>query len=467
MRALIAWLSRRSHHLEESARSAVFIAALAMIAEDQVGWIRAINGYAFATIANLTANSAHPPEGGDNARIVVLALDQAAYDTKYAARSPLDRCALRDDVLRVYAAGPKLLVIDFDLSPALWLNTGGHRPDVPEDERTKQKGCEQALYALIKQHGTRTVLMEPFAVEIPATEARKHIVRLTRDWQDDMRDAQVRFGAIEIPIDYGLAIRSRVDRHSIVGAARLALNEKPGTLHTDPTWINPAQMRRGVHGAKLDGDLRALYGRVVFFGGTWDAPAGDTYLTPVGDLYGVEFHAGAFASTEQRISTSGWRDLSFDVLLALLFGFMAAASWRRYFSEMQRPDVGEYGAAFWVFRLGAAFVGLVAGFLVVSFWLLRFWGIWASPIPIAMGVALESFVLKSVEEAKRLLKHQVPVPVTAIASGEEMRGGFWRRWRIIVFAAGNETGRAPRKPIWWKWVVVSVAVVIALYLHWH
>src|SRR5438132_8473473 len=142
-------------------RAVVFVAAVVAIGHDH-GWLDFVDGYAFLVLGNLTAGrlavgaeALTPPS---QVGAFVVEIDQRRYEEQYSARAPLDRCALHRDLARMYAARPRLLVVDIDLAPALWLMNPSRQD--PSD----QKGCEERLYRLLEEHAakTRTVLVAPF-----------------------------------------------------------------------------------------------------------------------------------------------------------------------------------------------------------------------------------------------------------------------------------------------------------------
>ena len=147
--------------LRHTCMSALFVTAIVTIAHDQLGLFNAIDVFAFLAIGNRVAgleNAVSPPTCSTSSGVCVIWIDQKAYETDYSARSPLNRCKLYDDLQKIYQRNPKLLVIDLDLSPALWLMRLGSAD--PEH----QAECQRALYSLIETSSAQTVLMSPFRV---------------------------------------------------------------------------------------------------------------------------------------------------------------------------------------------------------------------------------------------------------------------------------------------------------------
>ena len=70
--------------------------------------------------------------------------------------------------------------------------------------------------------------------------------------------------------------------------------------------------------------------KAVFFGAAFGE--GDTFVTPLGELYGVEIHAAAFLSLLDPLSTNNHlSELLADIVFGFLFGFLIAYCWERYF----------------------------------------------------------------------------------------------------------------------------------------
>jgi hypothetical protein len=161
----------------------------------------------------------------------------------------------------------------------------------------------------------------------------------------------------------------------------------------------------------LTASLQALWSgdpdrRIVFFGAGYGQE--DTYLTPVGTLYGVEVHAAAFWSGEQS-SLRTWLSPVAAVLVeigfAFVFGFIIARCWRRYFAwRLEAGSAHEQLAAIWIAIMLCGLLVAIAIASFVSFGLLRWGGLWLSPIPVAVGMLIEGCMLGSVEAAIRQLR---------------------------------------------------------------
>jgi len=388
-------------------------------------WLHAIDSYAFLAIGNVAARPA--PAATSWPHTVVVRIDEPSFHSRYAERSPLDRCELREQLQAIYDAKPDVVVIDIDISPALWLA----KKKSPENE--PEFGCETGLYADIaaaERNGIHTVLMEPFETDNAATAS------LHREWQLKMQDQGISVANADLPVAYGVTSsyfdddhtlyaatrhrrilrgaatapaaerhQERIDPRTYAGTLRVVLtswtDEDDATL-TDTLhrwfWLKPHE-------------LDAESPRVVFFGAGYGTD--NVHLTPVGEFYGVEVHAAAFVSERQphpihpaalaRVLALALA-LALDLVMALLFGAFFGRYWRQFFRSRLHGNALLSWSTGRPLLLLAAVLSLGAGVAVLlSWWLLGRFGIWLSPIPIAIGMFFEGCITESVAEASSLL----------------------------------------------------------------
>ena len=157
----------------------------------------------------------------------------------------------------------------------------------------------------------------------------------------------------------------------------------------------------------------------MFFGGGWGES--DTYLTPVGELYGVEVHAAAYLSIgDPPRAISHLFGALVELLMAFLVGVAFTCCWRGYFRQTFDPSpAGREHAVVWLVILAGVIPGSVAAF-VLSSWGLLAWGLWLSPIPIIAGMAIDTFVV-SVREAASVAGGDKPTHVRLPRSSRVLR----------------------------------------------
>jgi hypothetical protein len=417
----VYWLAQfvvsSTHHLP----AALMVTAVVTFCHHNLHLLDAVDGYAFLGIGNFAARSISH-EVGRQAEVGVILIDDAANENYYRQRSPLGRCELEKDLRAIYDLYPQLLVIDLDLSPALLDDP--YDPAHSENDGALMR-CEEKLLGLLMQHrdATQTVLIAPLAM----------VDKIGKKGQDDWRtklEPYVTFANDPtISIKYGMANEIECNRDSLaatafekyphkydryprkVGVPRDCLDENVTGENKAKLTINPGHYFSGllpVSVSKLPSRCtdtktcqplnRALRLPVLFLGASFGD--NDTFLTPLGTMYGVDVHAAAFMSLLQPTTHDKVVAFFLDVLIGLAMGGTIAWCWQRYFNLRFSASAAERQAAPWLI-LVVSFLMIVALLLLTwaSFVLLRTWNIWLSPIPIAIGMLFESFFNSAVSAA--------------------------------------------------------------------
>ncbi|WP_445672041.1 CHASE2 domain-containing protein [Pseudomonas inefficax] len=420
-------LSVCTHHLP----AALMVAAVVFIFDHRLHWLKAIEGYAFLGIANVTAQDMPLPDSSA-ATVTLVLLDQNNHEDFYRGRNPLDRCQLWQDLSDIYALKPKLLVIDLDLSPGLPLL----HPDGSED--LSSLDCDNKLQVLLAQSDaeTHTVLIAPF----PMLDAQAQ--QRSEKWRAAVGRVGQHVTFAEDPsisVNFGLVNDLDCNDDSVAATAfKVYRGDSPSNWpdnclkkhanHRPPLIISPGQYLSGLrvvsfcqlssrmgaaqcHDSRYEaiGDVKD---KVVFVGASFGD--GDTFLTPLGIMYGVEVHAAAFMSLLQPTTRYDLLAFSLDVLLGLVMGGLIDLSWRGYFSLRFSAKALERQAAPWlILLLAIGFVIVVGGLTVGSYLVLRYFSIWLSPLPMAVGMLIESFFTSAIG--------------TAVKQGYEQRQALVRR----------------------------------------
>ena len=418
-------------YIQEKWRATVFVASCVTIVNLGFNWLDAIESYAYLAVSNLTSNRPAAPAPDP---IVVVRIDEQTFRTRYRERSPLDRCTLSSQLAAIYAAEPHLVVIDLDLSPVDWTSheTG------PEAER--EITCQRRLEATLAGNASiRTVVMQPFA------SLDSNVTARATEWRERLTDAGIRFGDAALPVSYGMTLKYFADDHTLNAEAQRNTNEAQTAHDADTPLHKRRRIDTHAYSAKLlpvptsltdtpvpgtneysDDDLTAMLtkvlpasaqdgtrNRVVFFGIGHGQE--DTFLTPIGMLYGVEVHAAGFASPAS-LDVSHVISFLIDIIFAGCFGLIIVACWNCYFAWHcdGQPLHGELA---WISVVAVSLKKKLAvfGAVIFSFWLLAHAGLWLSPIPIAVGMLIESCMAGSVEAAIHRLRHQPAVapPIAA------------------------------------------------------
>lgn len=386
-------------------------------------------------------------------------------------------------------------------------NGVGTPPAEAEAEDRDGLVCQQRLYREIRNPGggpaIPTVLVTPFALSpediAMLDEGAKQeesewsstyrdfdpIKKLKYRWMRWMeKESGVRFGYGELPSNYGIIIKQYADPRSLAAVACAMATTLPkrdglctevkeaadkraeefGARTTERKLIDARQYKAGMRLVSLKhppGKLPALNDamkqvsggthipyRAVFFGGAYGD--GDTHLTPIGDLFGVEIHAAAYLSLLDVVPPvvivlKNLVMFVVDIAIALGFGIVISWFWIRFYKLHRSPEANRKQRAplqmVWLLLSVIVLTTLVSW---VSLWLLALTGLWFSPMPIAIGMLFESFVTGGVAEAMR---EEAPVGEGPMQGGVtfcEFVRGNWSDLRregewsgIVLFVAGR------------------------------
>lgn len=440
-----------------------FASAVVTILMHSTSFLSAVDGYAWLVIGNLSSTT--EPTVPKPTQAVVVRVDEQANESRYFDRTPLDRCELERDLRAVYEAGPKVIAVDLDLSPAHWLSK---RDDATT---TGERECQEKLYALIREracNGAHTVLMTPFR---EADE--QHLRDRLACSPGDKDPGGVRFGNASLPEEYGL-LMSHYTGDAFF--ARLAVDGYRGDVAahagTPLPPIERIDTRRYPEGNGLElmsadalpGAAAKLAGKAVFFGAAFGEE--DLFLTPLGFVYGVHAHAAVFLSMLAPLGeASAFAEFFGELLLAIVFGMLINSMWNGYFRGRVGEDpVGRQTAALRIAGLSLALALAVALLSWMSLLLLQRWGIWLSPVPIAIGMMLDSFVVGAVSNAREELLHwrkiEIDHPKTLAQSVARFAWGDARRlWPKSRMAAILIAARRT------LWAVIVVAGLVLQFAH--
>ena len=437
-------------HLKHHFASTLFVSACVTILHLGTSSLDAFDSYTFLWMGNFASES--DPAAKGEPHITVVEIDDLTFETDFGGRSPLDRKKLLPLLQQIYDVHPSLVVIDLDLAPTANSLMNG----------SDEKETNETIKRLISNRGrgTSTVLLEPFPVQDTAWKDARVDWRRTIDCEHEVprNENCVMFGNGDIPERYGMSHSFYLDEKSIFAAARRASGTEHEAEKTDVlvarkklmidprtymgklTVISTSQLNSWTglkslicgdtgDGCLEDGIGRSNAERVVYFGAAYGGD--DLFTTPLGKVYGVELHAAAFATCGHSDNCSkahelGHHLLAFfaDLVIALILGWVIANSWSRYINLRMHPDP-EVSEVAGITALRLMMILLLAMLILTALAgrLLASTGVWISPIPIAVGMFFEAWVLGPIAKHGALGSHSAP---TAAGSSH----GAVRRPRI-------------------------------------
>lgn len=435
---LLAWAA---HPWRNTVVASLFMTCLSYLGHGLFAPFNAISYVALANVSQLATPPAAPVPKATTAPFVVVGISASRYTREYRGLSPLPRCQLRDDLRALYAAKPRSLAIDFDLSPTILAQTladGG-----------ESAGCEAEITQLLADNSEITTVITPFPVEGQEFSQQKHqwMLKLcakhltfaepflNRGW------GGVTYDWLPSPYALGNIVARRVQEsrsdhgdaaENICSKLKELGTESPASVgngYLSGDWDSPQWLEHAPHPSLLNFaalshlvELRnwesaapppeGLAGKHVFLGAKYGVD--DRFPTPVGERYGVDLHAAASASLLQPIADlSDLVGLFVDFLIGLAFAKIVHFFWNGHFeavSGRQCPAVSRNAnralAPIWLLAFVVVYGGLICLAAAVSFSLLTYIGLWLAPVPIAIGMFIDGFLTGSVEHASERLAEE-------------------------------------------------------------
>jgi len=422
------WRISRSvfHFIRNSWKAVVFSAALAVIL-DHLGFLTVLIKVSLLVVSSMASH-----DGGGTVNFVpgmpvVVVINANDFNTRYAERSPLNRCVLQADIAKVLAKSPKRLAIDFDLSPVADASDG-------------EQHCQKTLDNLLDQHARQLILLVPF----PAVGTQ--LFDLKRAWIQDRCRAQLHFADGNIEQSMGMVTEQLAGEDEQLDA-RMANQLHQGfsglvcdsvLTDDDPRnnpWLTdartvvaperetqPINFPKAIErlavvtlGTSAYEALPSLAASPVLLGGDWGKD--DSFLTSIGTLPGVVIHAARLISLQDPIqSLSPWVNLLSDLGIALCFAWVIEQFWEHYVMARRMDLAFENPArvtgvkrvtglsSLVMLAFVCVYLGLVFFFFIVAEHMFAHWNVVIAPLLIALSMLIDGFVSGPVEAMEKLLK---------------------------------------------------------------
>lgn len=430
------WLTAIAHHVLHNWAGILLVSSLITIAKTNSAWLTAFDGYTFLIVSNVA--SAVERAFKHNPEAVVVLIDQNTFELRYRERTPLNRCELTRDLQAIYLENPNTVAVDLDISPAVWLQEApdglpkNSVPDItnecPTAIASEESQCQQQLYNLIRcaaHSGIRTILVAP----PPAANSLPYLQQIKDEWQQKLGAGlpdHIHFAQTNLREELGMLLTYKTAPDSMpIVARRLACPageeqhackrrvieaDESDTAYVDARtflyelrFMPLSRFERPTDFATELRDnlttIRAHYGPdsgVVFFGGGYGQS--DVFASSLGKMYGVEALAGIYVSN--KIATNPVLDFAADFISGTLFGMYIAYRWRLFFEmrSNENPRTRQRGPVS-IFKLAISLALVTGGAIVIAVFLISVFGIWFSPVPMFIGMIIDSFISGSVEQA--------------------------------------------------------------------
>ena len=471
-----------------------------------------------AVIGNVVSWTASPAGPAGNLsgastplrNFALIKLGSERFRSHYQGNSPLDRCALLQDLGGVLASKTlQLLAIDLDLSPSTQRAQRNNAGDACS--------CDARLDQLMIDNARRVLLILPLdrhRLRDDSGPAEAIELAAQQTWLKKMKAGQVEFARPELDLQFGM-VRQHVLQFEpqptpdLTPAPGMQPKPEPGLGVATAQAIcamdrtTPSLMRycAGVQalGRVAEGDARQislhllvnqlpLHNRLLLSAQTGPsldqqeiryALLGASYspddepLTPIGRLAGMEVHAAIAANPNE--AESHWLGLLIDVMLGIGFAYFVHFFWRRYFKQRlagAAQQVSALGHPLLAYRWLVLLLALSLVLLLLLGWASAWalagnlpWaenGLWISPAAMLVGILIDAFVVGGVHTAEQLLlRDAAPCPAAAVTGRPETApsaaeqgaphspGCYWAGWQGLY-----------RRPLAWLPSLVWLAAVL-------
>lgn len=418
-----SWNSKLLNFLASQWKPLFFSASVAVILE-HAGILTVFVKLSWLVVSSLASQDVKEFPQIKPGSPVVVKITESDFVARYGEKSPLDRCILAEDIGRILAKSPKVLAIDFDLSPLA-------------RESESENKCQRKLDELLDRQAARIVLLTPFPAATSSLLVAKH------EWMQARCKAGLHFsdGAIEVSMgtvtDMATGdtprLKARMADQVQAGVSDLICSDVETSIKSEENrWlskrettdddkdesvpINFLEAIRKVSIAPLDSSsfehVPSLSQNAVFFGGHWGRD--DEYLTPIGYQPGIVIHAARSVSLESPVHPpSPVVGVLSDIGIALCFASLIHAFWggyvraRRFDALVEKHSGKNSGfGALLMFSFVITYFALVLFFFVVANELYSKYALMLAPALIALAMLMDGFVAGPVDTIKELLLEQ-------------------------------------------------------------
>lgn len=376
--------------------ASLFLACLVEIAKHHDGiFFPQLEKLTLIAASNSVSRAATFRCTGDDC-IVIAEITDERFQNQYMESTPIDRCQFLSDInIVVERLRPKVLFVDYDLSPtnSVLSEKSAIADPVLLKERTCQSKLDQGLDKLAKQ--TKLLLINPF---------RSLKNSRLQDWVLSRALNNITFVKPDVIVSNGMVLTFPKGEHSVArsicmhsNCMRQAEFEMKNPNYTDSEILNFSAMSSHVIPIsieRLSSGIDVPVGGVVMLGGRYGKD--DRFLTPVGEVYGIDLHSAAYASLNNPVSElSKFVALAVDIVLGMLIGYAAqwlwghAKNWKLSSSSMFPLLVLMLLA---LFLFTSVLISLYGATVVLGNL-----NVWLNPVPIVVGMVIHAFVMTPAE----------------------------------------------------------------------
>jgi len=326
---------------------------------------------------------------------VLLTIEQSTFDHHYGGISPIDRCKFADAINPVLATNPKVLFIDYDLSPLQIdrseqqiIQEAENNTIITQYPQDQFKICQEKLNQTLLKYGEKIILIEPFS------DSQDILA-----WGKNLEQHGVKFASAKMNSSLGMVVTTSTHPNSVAKVINDKITQcglkqcTEDIMTTSPINYTGLGKFEDIDPENTTFDSN----KVIFIGGTYGID--DHHVTPIGEnTPGIMIQAYDYASSLKPFSNAIWVQILtflFELIFATLILNILQKLWQWYINCETSENPLKVELAVFVSIIIYIISGLLAWLsLYIAGWLLRgeFWGIqiWISPVPIILAIFVYS-----------------------------------------------------------------------------
>ena len=327
----------------------------------------------------------------NNTDSITIMISNFMFEKEFESKTPLDKDKLYNLIYKIISKDPKRIIFDLDISP---------------DYNFLKKSNEvlnSKIYNLLIENSNKIDIILPFAF---ISEAKENKL-LKLEWVDKMCKGGVNFGSPLLTSEMGISLEFRdynnllshvaYDNNSTVCRDIVLEKNTINNLQTRYKKNNDNSEHKLINYNRIDSNTfflnsidelenKNLKNKTVFIGGGYGFS--DKYITPSGEKFGVQIHEAIFYTLKNKIDIANiYITLFIDFLLAISFGLLIE------FILKKREEADSLNLIalnnILLFSLLIIFIVISN---IVSSKLYHDLYIWLNPIPIIVGMFLDSII---------------------------------------------------------------------------
>ncbi|MCW8896059.1 CHASE2 domain-containing protein [Sulfurimonas sp.] len=382
--------------------SFLFVNGIIYILDKQLGYFDMLHSAMLRNISSTYDEST--PVYSNHSDSVVILISNKTFEKEFNSKTPLNKDKLGILVQNILDKNPKSLIFDLDISP--------------DYNFENKKQIQTNLYNILMNNSDNVKIFLPFAF-IADTQENKTL-KLT--WAKQMCENNIKFAFPFITDEIGSVLQYYQDpnhislfTHSLQeGSSNLGVcNKITGTDIKDLKDINQYYFEEHHTFKQLpvnyqtinkntimidnfkDLDKYNLTNKVVFLGGSYGF--GDKYITPYGEKYGVEILNAIYYSLKHKIDEADALTtlIITDVIIGLLFGVIISylIKQRKKISTQSKLALNNFS----LITVAAVFLFIS---LIVSSYIFHNLYLWLNPVPLIIGMFIDSITGLGEEEVE-------------------------------------------------------------------